>query len=51
MHRRSLRKASTRKMRRIKWWREARFGPFIHWGIYSVPAGFWKGKSVDGIGE
>jgi alpha-L-fucosidase len=23
---------------RTKWWREARFGMFIHWGIYSVPA-------------
>jgi alpha-L-fucosidase len=22
--------------RRMKWWREARFGMFIHWGIYSV---------------
>jgi len=25
--------------RRIKWWREARFGLFIHWGLYSVAAG------------
>ena len=24
---------------RMQWWREARFGMFIHWGIYSVPAG------------
>jgi alpha-L-fucosidase len=22
--------------RRLKWWREARFGMFIHWGLYSV---------------
>jgi alpha-L-fucosidase len=36
---------------RMKWWRDARFGLFIHWGIYSVPAGIWKGKPVDGIGE
>ncbi len=36
---------------RMKWWREARFGLFIHWGIYSVPAGIWNGKPVDGIGE
>ena len=35
----------------MKWWREARFGLFIHWGIYSVPAGIWNGKPVDGIGE
>jgi len=36
---------------RMKWWREARFGMFIHWGIYSVPAGTWQGKQVPGIGE
>src|SRR6266568_8382910 len=23
---------------RTKWWREAKFGMFIHWGIYAVPA-------------
>ncbi|MCX6282780.1 MAG: alpha-L-fucosidase, partial [Bacteroidetes bacterium] len=34
---------------RMQWWREARFGMFIHWGIYSVPAGIWKGKT--GYGE
>lgn len=27
---------------RLRWWRNARFGMFIHWGIYSVPAeGEW----------
>src|SRR4051812_35995316 len=31
---------------RMKWWREARFGMFIHWGIYSVPAGVHKGKEM-----
>ncbi len=24
---------------RLEWWREARFGLFIHWGLYAVPAG------------
>ncbi len=28
---------------RMEWWQDARFGMFIHWGIYSVPAGFYKG--------
>jgi len=32
--------------RRMAWWREAKFGMFIHWGIYSVPAGEWKGKQM-----
>ena len=36
---------------RMKWWREARFGMFIHWGVYSVPAGTYHGKRIDFIGE
>jgi len=36
---------------RMAWWREARFGMFIHWGVYSVPAGTWDGKQIPGIGE
>jgi alpha-L-fucosidase len=30
---------------RMQWWREARFGMFIHWGLYAIPAGEWKGKT------
>ena len=37
--------------RRMAWWREAKFGMFIHWGLYSIPAGMWKGKLVSGLGE
>lgn len=29
----------------MEWWREARFGLFIHWGLYAVPAGEWKGNT------
>ncbi len=36
---------------RMQWWREARFGMFIHWGIYSVPAGTYKDQQIGGIGE
>jgi len=36
---------------RMKWWREARFGMFIHWGVYAVPAGTYQGRRIDGIGE
>ena len=36
---------------RMKWWREARFGMFIHWGVYSVPAGTYKGEQSKHIGE
>ncbi len=31
---------------RMAWWREARFGMFVHWGLYSGLAGSWKGKKV-----
>ncbi len=37
--------------RRMKWFREARFGMFIHWGLYAVPAGEWNGKRIGGLGE
>jgi len=37
--------------RRMKWFREARFGMFIHWGLYAVPAGEWNGQPIGGIGE
>ncbi len=36
---------------RMAWWRDARFGMFIHWGLYAVPAGVWKGEETRGIGE
>src|SRR5215212_6979968 len=36
---------------RMQWWREARFGMFIHWGVYSGPAGEWKGEPVQGYAE
>jgi alpha-L-fucosidase len=35
---------------RMKWWREARFGMFIHWGVYAVPAGMWNGQRVTNSG-
>ncbi len=36
---------------RTRWFRDARLGIFIHWGVYSVPAGEYKGKPVGWIGE
>ena len=35
---------------RMKWWREARFGMFVHWGLYSGLAGTWNGKMVGKTG-
>ena len=31
---------------RMAWWRDARFGMFIHWGLYALPAGEWQGTKV-----
>jgi alpha-L-fucosidase len=39
------------KDERMKWWREARFGMFIHWGVYAVPAGTHNGQRINRIGE
>ncbi len=38
---------------RMKWFNEARFGMFIHWGVYSEAAGRWNGKPLpaDKVGE
>ncbi|MBK1827887.1 alpha-L-fucosidase [Haloferula rosea] len=35
---------------RMEWWRDARFGMFVHWGLYSGLAGTWKGKMVNDHG-
>jgi len=31
---------------KLDWWRDARFGMFIHWGLYAVPAGAWEDKGT-----
>jgi alpha-L-fucosidase len=36
---------------RMKWWRDAKFGMFIHWGVYAVPAGTYQDQQIKGIGE
>ena len=36
---------------RFKWFNEAKYGLFINWGLYSIPAGEWKGKKYPNIGE
>jgi alpha-L-fucosidase len=34
---------------RMGWWRDAKFGMFIHWGLYAVPAGEYNGIRVHDI--
>ena len=37
--------------KRMAWFRDSRFGMFIHWGLYSVPAGVWNDNDVQGAAE
>ena len=34
----------------MEWWREARFGIFIHWDVYAQLAGEWRGERIDSMG-
>lgn len=43
--------ATLKQDAKMQWWREARFGMFIHWGLYAQPAGEWDGKEIPGISE
>ena len=36
---------------RMQWFRDAKFGMFIHWGLYSQLAGEWQGQSINGGAE
>ncbi len=36
---------------RLGWWRDARFGMFVHWGVYSTLAGSWQGQAYGGYSE
>src|SRR5436190_21565176 len=37
--------------KRLEWFRDAKYGLFIHWGLYAIPAGEWQGKRSLGLGE
>ncbi|WP_438480509.1 alpha-L-fucosidase [Oleiharenicola lentus] len=39
------------KAKRLEWFKHDKYGMFIHWGLYSIPAGYWKGERAPGIGE
>jgi alpha-L-fucosidase len=40
-----LSETPSQREQRMRWWKDARFGLFIHWGLYAVPAGEWKGET------
>ena len=50
-HFQSIQAQSVPNDQRMQWWRDARFGMFIHWGVYAVPAGTYNGQKINRIGE
>ena len=44
-------KEEAAKTARLQWFHEAKYGLFINWGLYAIPAGEWQGKKIGGIGE
>jgi alpha-L-fucosidase len=45
------RRSQATREERLGWWREARFGMFMHWGAYSHLAGVWDDEPVRGYAE
>jgi alpha-L-fucosidase len=43
--------ADAARQKRLEWFREAKYGLFIHWGLYAIPAGEWQGTRSLGLGE
>jgi len=45
------RESQATRDQRLAWFRQARFGVFVHWGPYSVLGGQWKGQPNPGYSE
>src|SRR4030095_7318876 len=45
------RPADPAREKRLEWFRDVKYGMFIHWGLYAIPAGEWKGQRSLGLGE
>lgn len=43
--------ADSTREQRMEWFNEAKFGCFVHWGVYAQAGGMWKGKKVYGYAE
>ncbi|HEY2759540.1 MAG TPA: alpha-L-fucosidase, partial [Pirellulales bacterium] len=43
--------ADQHRQQRLAWWRDDRFGCFIHWGVYSDLAGQYKGRQGGAYSE
>ena len=36
---------------RLDWWRQGKFGMFVHWGVYSTTGGLYKGQKLPNSAE
>src|SRR4051812_36865373 len=51
VHTQAARPHDPAREKRLEWFRDAKYGLFIHWGLYAIPAGEWEGKRSLGLGE
>ena len=42
---------SEQRAERLQWWNAARFGMFVHWGVYSVTGGEYRGQKLPNSAE
>jgi alpha-L-fucosidase len=45
----SLSKQAATRAQRMAWWHEAKFGMFVHWGLYSLIGQHEWAKEVEGV--
>ncbi|MGX5690850.1 alpha-L-fucosidase [Arcticibacter tournemirensis] len=43
-------KMNRAKVRTLQSFQDQKFGMFIHWGLYAIPGGIWKGKKMEEMG-
>jgi len=48
-HLKEWREMNKSKKATFDWFKDAKYGMFIHWGLYSIPGGIWKGKTMEEI--
>ena len=40
---------ATKTADRLEWWKDSKFGMFLHWGLYSQTGGDWKANRIKGM--